>query len=86
MDQVEKIKNKILETLTDAEIHILDPRNDGIHLEAIVISDTFLTLPLFKQHQIVMNSLKDFFETTLHALALKTYTKEQWEKKNDRNI
>lgn len=81
MNQFEMIKNKILETISDAEVHILDPRNDGVHLEAIVISKSFADIPLFKQHQLVMNSLKDFFETTLHALALKTYTPEQWKEK-----
>ncbi len=83
MNQSEIIKTKILETLSDAEVHILDPRNDGVHLEAIVISKLFMGIPLFKQHQLVMNSLKDLFETVLHALALKTYTPQQWKEKND---
>lgn len=74
----EELKSAITDVISDAEVHILDPREDGIHLEAIVISDAFVNVPLVKQHKMVMNALKEFFETTLHALALKTYTKEKW--------
>ena len=73
-----KIKTAILEAVEDAEVHILDPRGDGIHLEAIVISPLFEGLSLLKRQRIVMSALKELFESGLHALALKTYTPEQW--------
>lgn len=73
------IKKCIQDAIEDAEVIILDPRNDGIHLEAIVVSEQFKNLPLFKQHHMVMKSLKDQFETGLHALGLKTLTPEEWQ-------
>ncbi|MDN3508157.1 MAG: BolA/IbaG family iron-sulfur metabolism protein [Simkaniaceae bacterium] len=77
-----QIKAAILKAIDDAEVHVLDPRCDGVHLEAVVISDTFEgKLPLARQRGI-MKALSDLFETGLHALALKTYTKNEWEQHN----
>ena len=82
---VEAIKDTLAAALPDAEIHILDPNQDGQHFQAIVISPSFEGLSLVKQHQLVMKPLKLAFETTVHALAVKTFTPKKWEeeKKND---
>jgi acid stress-induced BolA-like protein IbaG/YrbA len=74
-----EIKTAILQAIEESEVHILDPRGDGIHLEAIVISPIFNGLSLLKRQRMVMTPLKELFETSLHALALKTYTPEQWD-------
>ena len=81
MVEITEIKNAILNVLNKAEIKIQNPMNDGLHFEAIVISPSFEGLSLVEQHQIVMGSLKGLFDSTLHALRLKTYTPEDWEKK-----
>ena len=73
------IEQTILSTLPDATVYVADPNNDGEHFQAIVISPSFEGLMLVKQHQLVMNALKEKFETTVHALALKTFTPEKWE-------
>ncbi|MCB1135064.1 MAG: BolA/IbaG family iron-sulfur metabolism protein [Chlamydiia bacterium] len=62
----------------DAEVHILDPRQDGVHLEALVISQSFDGLSLVKQQQVVMKALKEHFATSLHALGLRTFTPAKW--------
>lgn len=77
-----KIKAHISEVLEDARVEVLDPREDGIHLEAIVISESFKDLSLIKRQRIVMGALKDLFETGLHALGLKTFTPEEWNAKD----
>lgn len=73
--QIEEI---ILGALPNAEVIVRDPMNDGAHLEAIVISASFLGMSLVNQHRQVMQSLKEAFGGDLHALALKTYTPEKW--------
>lgn len=75
---IHDIKQVITTALPDATIYVADPNNDGEHFEAIVISPSFENLPLVKQHQCVMNALKQKFETTVHALALKTFTPKKW--------
>ena len=72
-----EIENLILASIHDAEVHVLDPMNDGQHLQAIVISPSFEGLPLFKQHQTVMKALKDALAGPVHAMGLKTFTPEK---------
>ncbi len=57
--------------------------NDGQHLQAIVISETFAGMPLIKQHQMIMKPLKDTLAHSVHALGLKTFTPEKWETVKD---
>lgn len=78
MNPTEEIKQAIHKSLDDAIVYIEDPRNDGVHLEAIVISEHFKGKSLLEQQQIVMRSLQSLFEKGLHALALKTYTPQKW--------
>ena len=56
---LDKIKARILDVIPDATVMVGDPRNDGVHLEAFVISESFVGLSLVRQHQTVMNALKD---------------------------
>ena len=71
------IRSTILEALPDATVYVADP--DGEHFEALVISPSFEGMMLVKQHQVVMKSLKEKFSTTVHSLALKTFTPNKWE-------
>ena len=74
-----EIKKIIENSVTDATAHVLDPMNDGQHLQALVISSAFDGIPLIKQHQMVMRPLKEAFEESVHALGLKTFTPEKWD-------
>jgi stress-induced morphogen len=81
------IKSKIIEKIPNATVYVADPHNDGEHFESVVISENFVGLSLVKQHQLVMNALKTEFKEKVHALKLKTFTPEQWEKqKNKYNV
>lgn len=75
----ELVKQTIEESVPDAVAYVLDPMNDGQHLQAFVVSPAFEGMMLIKQHQMVMQPLKKAFATTVHALALKTFTPEKWE-------
>ena len=66
----------IQEALPDAEVEIRDPRNDGVHLEAVVTSPSFRGMSMLMQHRLVMNALKSEFQENLHALAVKTRVPE----------
>ena len=77
-DLTKQIEEIILGAVPNAQVIVRDPMNDGAHFEATVISESFVGMPLVKQHRQVMQSLKDAFAGDLHALALKTYTPEKW--------
>lgn len=82
-DLTKQIEVTIMAAVPNAQVIVRDPMNDGAHLEATVISESFVGMPLVKQHRQVMLSLKDAFAGELHALALKTYTPEKWAKTQD---
>ena len=70
-DQIEQI---ISAALPDASVSVTDPMNDGAHLEATVVCQSFAGKSLVDQHRQVMNALKEKFAGDLHALKLKTKT------------
>ncbi len=82
-----EIKKTIETSVPNSTAHILDPNNDGQHFQAIVISPIFEGMMLVKQHQMVMNALKNAFTESVHALGLKTFTPQKWnDVKNQYNV
>ena len=59
----------------------VEVKGDGTHFEAVVVSGDFEGKSLIEQHQIVYNTLGDAMKEQIHALSLKTYTPNQWERK-----
>ena len=74
---LEDIQQRITQVVPDATVYVLDPMNDGQHLQAFVISPSFEGMPVFKQQQIIMTGIKDIFQI-VHALGLKTFTPAKW--------
>jgi len=73
----QQIVDIIKGNIDGAQVHVISP--DGVHYQAIVISDTFEGVPLVKQHQQVMNALREEFDSErVHALQLKTFTHQRW--------
>lgn len=76
---LEEIQNTIEKAVPESKAYVLDPMNDGNHLQAFVVSSHFDGMSLIKQHQMVMKPLKAAFEASVHALGLKTFTPQKWE-------
>ena len=76
---LEELKNIIEKSIPNSTAYILDPMNDGQHLQAIVISPSFEQMMLVKQHQMVMKPLRQAFAESVHALGLKTMPPAKWE-------
>lgn len=76
---VQEITTALEEKFPNGIVKVLDPLNDQTHLEALIICSSFEGKGLLEQHRMVMNSLKEQFNSSLHALALKTYTLDEWE-------
>ena len=55
-------------------------KGEGDHFEAEVISEQFQGSSLVARHQRVYATLGDRMGGEIHALALHTYTPEEWEK------
>lgn len=81
----EQIIKVIKANITDAEVFANS--EDGKHYQALVVSKSFENLTLIKQHQLVLKSLKSEFDSdVVHALSLKTFTPEKWEKEKNQYI
>jgi stress-induced morphogen len=81
MIATEWIKERIGSAMPGAEVEVNDTTGTGDHFEARVVSAAFAGKSMVQQHQLVYAALKEKLATgELHALALKTFTPEQWAK------
>ncbi|MBF0492298.1 MAG: BolA family transcriptional regulator [Deltaproteobacteria bacterium] len=78
---LQELQKKIEMALPGSQVQVVDLVGDGDHLQATVISELFVGKSLLQQHQLVNGALQDVFKDQLHALALKTFTPDQWNKK-----
>lgn len=89
MDMPEKIESLLRAQLAASVVEIEDETRlhaghvgaagGGGHYRVVVVSDRFADLSLMQQHRLVYAALAGEMKTTIHALALRTYTPEQWQ-------
>jgi len=56
--------------------------DDGHHFQAIIVSAAFKGKRMVQQHQLVYQVLGDKMKQEIHALSMKTFTPEEWDKKS----
>lgn len=67
--------------LPDAQVQVQDLTGGGDHYQAVVVSAAFEGKTLVQQHKMVYGTLQSAMASeAIHALALKTYTLQEWEK------
>jgi len=90
MDIGNKIEQKLGERLDLHHIEIKDftgrhlnhkQHDGGFHLEAIIVSDSFIDKTLIDRHKIIYAALGELLKHEIHAFSMKTLTKEEWENK-----
>jgi acid stress-induced BolA-like protein IbaG/YrbA len=80
-----ELEKRIVAALPGAEVEVRDLTGTGDHFEARVVTSAFEGLAMLEQHQAVYGPLRDVLDSgALHALALKTYTPEQWKRHQSR--
>ena len=78
----ESVKELIAKGIPDAKIKVIDTTGTKDHFSAVVISSSFEGLSLIDQHKQVYKAVGEYMTTEIHALQLKTFSPEQWEKNN----
>ncbi len=73
--QGNELENLIKTGLPEADVTV---KGEGDHFEAIVVSQQFEGRSMVQQHQLVYATLGDRMGGEIHALALHTYTPDEW--------
>lgn len=67
--------------LPGSTVEVMDLTGGGDHFQVLVVSSAFEGKGLVDQHQMVYGVLREALGSErIHALALKTYTPDQWER------
>ena len=74
----EEVKQLIMAGLPECEVTV---NGDGSHFDAVVVGDVFAGQSLVKKQQLVYATVNEQITSgKLHALSIKTYTPDEWEK------
>ncbi|OZG72611.1 BolA family transcriptional regulator [Hahella sp. CCB-MM4] len=66
-----------LEVVNESHMHSVPP-NSETHFKVVLVSDQFEGLRSVQRHQKVYGALGEFMRNGVHALALHTYTPDEW--------
>lgn len=69
-----------IEVINESHLHNV-PAGSESHFKVIVVSDDFSDKMPVKRHQWIYNILAEALNSTVHALALHTYTETEWQEK-----
>lgn len=75
--QADELKKLIEAGVPGAEVEV---QGEGDHFDATVVSPSFENKTMVQQHQMVYAALGEAMHKDIHALALHTFTPEQWDK------
>lgn len=65
--------------IADAQVQVQDLTGGGDHYQVVVVSSQFAGKSLVQQHQLVYRAVNQAMASdAIHALALKTYTPDEW--------
>jgi acid stress-induced BolA-like protein IbaG/YrbA len=66
------------------QIDLSSPMGDDNHFQLVIVSPRFTGKSMVEQHQMVYRVLGGAMHEAIHALALRTFTPEQWRKQQSR--
>ncbi len=77
----DQIKSRIETLGPGTQAYVMDLTGTQDHYQAVVVSDTFKGKMMIEQHRLVMGLLQTEIDSgEVHALTMKTFTPEQYEK------
>jgi len=74
----EELQKTLAEQFPNSEVVVEDTTGTMDHFQVLIISPRFEGKSMVEQHQLVYKALGDLMKEAIHALALKTYTPQQW--------
>lgn len=80
MIPISEIENKIKEKIKTIHLEVIDLRG-GDHIQVIIVSPEFENKSLVERHKIIYDILDNEMKSNkIHALTLKTYSPNEWQK------
>lgn len=86
MNVQETIIEKLQQVLSPAHLEVINeshmhsvPRNSEAHFKLVIVADGFEGKRQVQRHQLVYGLLKEELGGGVHALALHTYSPQEWE-------
>ena len=79
MIPIEQVRNMLESAFPTDQIQLTSPMGDDNHFQVLIVSERFAGKSMVEQHQLVYQALGGSMQEAIHALALRTYTPEQWE-------
>lgn len=71
-------KPSVLDVVNESHMHNV-PENSETHFKVVLVTSAFQGMGKVKRHQAIYGELQDQLNGGVHALALHTYTPEEWE-------
>lgn len=75
------LKPNHLEVINESPMHNVPPGSE-MHFKVIIVSPEFIGLNRVAQHRLIHKNLSEELAESIHALSIKSYTPEEWEKVN----
>ena len=70
-----------LDVVNESHMHSVPP-NSETHFKLVLVSAEFEGLNQVKRHQSVYGALREYISNPIHALALHTFSPEEWVENN----
>lgn len=71
-----------LEVVNESNMHNVPPGSES-HFKLVIASEMFAGLPRVRRHQKVYGLLSEELQGGVHALALHTYSVEEWKQRGE---
>jgi acid stress-induced BolA-like protein IbaG/YrbA len=84
MMPVEQVEALLQNAFPGETVQVDNPQGDGEHFQVLIVSGKFQDKSMVEQHQMVYAALGSAMRSAIHALALRTYTPEQWQQRGGR--
>ena len=78
----EDILKRLTQNFNNSKIDVQDLTGSSNHYSILIISDHFIDMSLLDRHKKIYNIFHNEMTVEIHALQIKTFTHEEWTKKN----
>lgn len=81
----QEITEKIKTALPGSDVQLADLTGTGDHWQVTIVSPAFVGKSMIDQHRMIKHLFEaDIASGAVHAFSLKTYTPDEWAKKNSK--